>query len=93
MAFEIKWTSAAKENYHEMVSYIYDEWGPTDAEKFTDLLQSQLKYLEHFPFMGKHHLTISSVRQLIISKQQILFYTVVDKMIVVLNIIDSRTMR
>ncbi len=93
MAFEIKWTPAAKENYHAIVSYIYDEFGADSAEKFTDELQTRLQYLEKFPFIGRQHSSLSAVRQLVISKHQMLFYTVLEDSVIVLNVIDNETLK
>ena len=90
MAYELKWTQVAKDNYHEIVSYIYDTLGEVIAERFTDELQSRLSKLEIFPFVGKQHSTLSSVRQLIIGKHHILFYTVIDNSVIVLNVLDCK---
>jgi len=55
VAYEIKWTPISKDNYHEIVSYLYDELGLNAAEKFTKELQDRLKKLERFPYIGKQH--------------------------------------
>ncbi|WP_026629581.1 type II toxin-antitoxin system RelE/ParE family toxin [Dyadobacter alkalitolerans] len=90
MAYEIKWTLLAKDNYFETVSYIYDTWGETSAEKFTDNLEASLKNLERFHFIGKPYPLLPSVRQLVLGKHQSLFYTVFENTILILNLIDSR---
>jgi len=90
MAYEIKWTQVAKDNYHEIVSYIYDTLGEIIAERFTDELQFRLSKLEIFPFIGKQHSTLSAVRQLIVGKHHILFYAVVDYSVIVLNVLDCK---
>ncbi|MEO6283228.1 MAG: type II toxin-antitoxin system RelE/ParE family toxin, partial [Dyadobacter sp.] len=89
----LKWTSLAKDNYLDTVSYIYDTWGESSAEKFTDNLETSLKNLERFPFVGKQHDLIPSVRQLVLGRQQSLYYTVFDNMVLILNIIDARKRR
>lgn len=90
MSYEIKWTPLAKDNYLETVSYIYDTLGESSAEKFTDNLDSSLKNLGRFPFIGKQNAQLPSVRQLVLSKQQSLYYTVFDNIVLILNIIDAR---
>jgi addiction module RelE/StbE family toxin len=89
MAYQIKWTNAAKEEYHAIVSYLHDERGMSSAEIFTNELQNRLKYLEHFPLLGKQHSKLSSVRQLVIRKNIMLFYTVMDKNVIVLNVLRT----
>ncbi|GGC02722.1 type II toxin-antitoxin system RelE/ParE family toxin [Dyadobacter sediminis] len=90
MVYKIKWTEIAKDNYHEMVSYIYDILGETVAERFTDELQSSLGKLEMFPFIGMQRSILSSVRKLTVGKHHILFYTVIDNSEVVLNVLDCK---
>lgn len=93
MSYELKWTPLAKDNYLETVSYIYDTWGELSAEKFTDDLEASLKNLERFPFVGKQHHMIPSIRQLVLGRQQSLYYTVFDNMVLILNIMDARKQR
>ncbi len=92
MVYEVKWTNAARDNYRDIVSFIYDKWGQNSAERFTEELQTALMHLTTFPFMGRQDAKLSYVRQLVISGHQILFYSVVDDFIVVLNVIDSKRM-
>lgn len=89
MAYEIKWSPLAKENYSDIAYYLYDNWGSESAVKFTDDLEASLKNLERLPFIGKEHPSIPSVRQLVLGKQQRLFYTVFDNVVFVLNIVNT----
>ena len=41
MAFKIEWTNNAKDNIHDITSYLLDNWSFEVAEKFTDNLIKQ----------------------------------------------------
>ncbi len=93
MAYEIKWTRLAKDDYSEIVRYLYDTWGERSAEKFTDNLQASLKRLEEHPFIGKQDNFIYSIRELVLSKRHSLFYTVFDDIVLIMNIVNTARQR
>ncbi|WP_090376016.1 type II toxin-antitoxin system RelE/ParE family toxin [Dyadobacter sp. SG02] len=86
MAYKIEWTRLAKEDYTEIVSYLYDIWGDLSAEKFTNNLQASLGRLEEYPFIGKEDNFIPSMRKLVLGKRHSLFYTVYDDIVLIMNI-------
>ncbi|QRR02745.1 type II toxin-antitoxin system RelE/ParE family toxin [Dyadobacter sandarakinus] len=93
MAFKVKWTAIAKENYREALSYIYDEWGGQVAERFTEELEAKIEVLVKFPYLGRQHSSLPAVRQLVVRKKQVLFYTVVDADIIILNLLNTSRKR
>jgi addiction module RelE/StbE family toxin len=90
MAFKIEWTDNAKEDIRDITSYLLNNWSFEVAEKFTDNLIEQTMRLEKMPFLGKEHSELDAVRKLPISPHNILFYTIFNDIIIVLNILDSR---
>ncbi|MDR6809326.1 plasmid stabilization system protein ParE [Dyadobacter sp. BE34] len=93
MAYEIEWTDPAKENFSEIVGYLFDTWGEASAEKFTAKLEASLAILEQFSFAGKQHDHIPAVHELVISKHHSLFYIVHDRKVMVINILNSARRR
>ncbi len=90
MAFKITWTNDAKENFRSITNYLLEEWNFEVADKFSDKLIEATLQLEKMPFLGKKHSELSAVRQLIIAPHNLLYYTIIDTDIVILNILDSR---
>ncbi len=89
MAYEIEWTDPAKENFSEIVGYLYDIRGEASAEKFTTKLEASLKTLEQFPLAGKQHDHIPAVHVLVITKHHSLFYILHGRKVMLINILNS----
>jgi plasmid stabilization system protein ParE len=90
MARQVVWTDDAKENIRAITNYLLEEWNFEVAENFSDKLIASTLQLETMPFLGKKHPDLSAVRQLVISPQNLLYYTVYKDEVIVLNVIDSR---
>ena len=93
MAYEIEWTDPAKENFSEIVGYLYDTWGEASAEKSTTKLEGSLEILKQFPFAGKQHDYISAIHELVISKHHSVFYIVHDRKVMLINILNAAKRR
>lgn len=90
MAYEINWSPDSKEDIRNIYEYLLDEWDDKVADKFTDDVLGLTKQLTTMPFLGKKHPKMSSVRQLMIRPYNIVYYTVLDTSIYILNVIDGR---
>lgn len=90
MAYEINWSPDSKEDIRNIYEYLLDEWDHKVADKFADDVVDLTKQLTIMPFLGRRHPKMSSVRQLMIRPYNIVYYTVLDTSIYILNVIDGR---
>jgi plasmid stabilization system protein ParE len=90
MALQIKWTENALEDYRLVVEYLLKEWSVDIAAKFVDIVEKRLDTLSAFPLIGIKSEKEDTVRSVVITKHNKLYYQVSDKSIVILNIFDTR---
>lgn len=90
MAYEINWSPDSKEDIRNIYEYLLDEWDDKVADKFANDVVDLTKQLTIMPFLGRRHPKMSSVRQLMIRPYNIVYYTVLDTSIYILNVIDGR---
>ena len=90
MAYEIVWTSASRENYRDIIDSLLEKWSFEVAEEFTNKIIDRLTLLEMNPYLGTSHPEITSLRKLLVSPYNYLYYTTVNHQVILLNIIDSR---
>ncbi len=88
--FKVVWSADAKENIRDIFDYLLDNWSDAVAEKFTDNILALTLQLETFPYSGKPHRIMSAVRQLILKPHNIVYYTILDNTVYILNVIDGR---
>jgi addiction module RelE/StbE family toxin len=90
VAYEINWSPDSKEDIRNIYEYLLDDWGDKVADKFADDVLDLTRQLMTMPFIGKTHPKMSSVRQLMIRPYNIVYYTVLEMSIYILNVIDGR---
>ena len=90
MDYEIIWAVEAKENYRAAISYLLDEYSFEVADRFTDKVSDKLTLLKKTPFIGRRLNILPSVRKLPIEPYTMLYYAVVEKQVIILNILDTR---
>ncbi|GAB3738248.1 type II toxin-antitoxin system RelE/ParE family toxin [Spirosoma lituiforme] len=91
MDYAVVWAEAAKENYRNIALYLLDAFGFTIADRFTDTVNNKLRILETMPFIGRQLDTLTAVRKLPLQPYNIIYYTVVERQVIILNILDSRS--
>ncbi|SFD16000.1 type II toxin-antitoxin system RelE/ParE family toxin [Spirosoma endophyticum] len=90
MDYTIAWSDEAKENYRLIALYLLDAFGFSVADKFTDTINSKLRILETMPFIGRRLDNLTAVRKLPLQPYNIIYYAVIERQVIVLNILDSR---
>lgn len=91
MDYTIVWSDAAKENYRHIALYLLDAFGFGIADRFTDTINNKLRILETMPFIGRQLDTLTAVRKLPLQPYNMIYYAVVERQVIILNILDSRT--
>lgn len=90
MDYAIVWTEEAKENYRIIALYLLDAFGFTTADRFTDTINNKLRILEKMPFIGRQLDKLTAVRKLPLQPYNMIYYAVVERQVIILNILDSR---
>lgn len=90
MALQIKWTQNALEDYEAVIDYLLTEWTVDVAAKFIDLVESRLDTLIFFPNIGITSTKENSVRSIVLTKHNKLYYRITSNCIEILNIFDTR---
>jgi len=90
MAQKVIWTSEAEENYRSMQDYLLEAWSDEIAERFADEVLGKVDTLETMPFAGKQTGYLSAVRQILAKPYCMIYYTVVQDLVIILNLRDTR---
>ncbi len=90
MAYKISWTDNALEDYQRIVEYLIKKWSFTDAANFESIVNKKLANLSGQPFMGIPSQEKYSLRSILLTKYNRLFYRIKDETIELLNIFGIR---
>lgn len=90
MDYTVVWVEEAKENYRLIALYLLDAFGFSVADRFTDTVNDKLRILENMPFIGRKLDKLTAVRKLPLQPYNMIYYTVADRQVIILNIPDSR---
>ncbi|MCY7350143.1 MAG: type II toxin-antitoxin system RelE/ParE family toxin [Cytophagaceae bacterium] len=93
MAQKITWMPNAREDFRDIIHYLANEWGNTFAEEFTERVSKQLELIENHLFIGKQNEQFSSIRQLPVTKNYILYYLVLHEEIIIVNLLHTNRKR
>jgi len=90
MDYQVAWTEAAREDYRSIASHLLDHYDFKVADRFTDSVADKVRLLEKIPFIGRRLEKLSSVRRFPIEPYTMMYYVVIEKKIVILNLLDAR---
>ena len=90
MALPVIWTENAIEDYKLVIDYLLLEWPLPVAEKFVETIEKRIEVLSNFPNIGIPSLKDPSIRSIILTKHNKLYYRVYSDKIEILNIFDTR---
>jgi plasmid stabilization system protein ParE len=90
MDYTIVWSDAARENYRQIALYLLDAFGFAIADRFTDTINDKLRILETMPLIGRQLDNLTAVRKLPLQPHNMIYYAVVERQVIILNILDSR---
>ena len=91
MVKKISWTSQAKEDYRDIISYLLDKWSFDIADKFTTHVDEILDLLKLHNDLGMALDRLTSLRKIAIQPHFTLFYSNTEDKILILNILDNRS--
>ena len=89
MAYEIVINKRFTNKLIHVLDYLEKEWGRKVAYAFLDKVYVRIHILQSHPFIGSPT-SIKYVRSTVITKHNRMYYKVVNKKIVILNLYDTR---
>jgi plasmid stabilization system protein ParE len=90
MARKIVWTNNALEDLETVKTYLENKWPEKVLLSFFDKLVSKLKLIESFPQIGRVSTESPNRRRIIITKHNLLIYSLRNNEIVIEAIFDTR---
>lgn len=90
MAFKIIWSEIALEDYKNVIDYLISNWPFTVAVEFENIVNKKLHTLSLQPFMGVASQKNSSIRSVLLTKHNRLYYRIKNETIELLTIFDTR---
>ncbi len=79
MALKIEWTVNALEDYKQVVDYLLKEWSIKIASDFIDTPEKRVYNLSFFPHIGITSLKDPSIRSIVITKHNKLYYRGINR--------------
>ena len=73
----------------KLLLYLEKEWSPRTAFDFLSILEMRMNSIKTNPFIGKAT-PLNNTRSILISKQNRLYYRVINDEIIFLNMMDTR---
>ena len=87
---KIIWTKNAKEDFKQVVEYLHNEWSERIALNFVGSFYAKIELIDRLPQIGIKVESHESVSRILITKHNILYYTVNEKEIILLDLFDTR---
>jgi plasmid stabilization system protein ParE len=90
MAYKIIYKKRFQKKLFKLLDYLKSAWGEKVADEFIARLQNRLQTLSKQPYIGVPSSIIKTVRSILITKHNRLYYRIKDNTIEVLNMYDTR---
>lgn len=90
MALQVEWTLNALGDYSHTVDYLLEEWSLRVADDFITNIENRVQQLSLFPYAGIASLRDSSIRSIVVTKHNRLYYRILPEKIEILAIFDTR---
>lgn len=91
MAFEIVWTPTAAFKLAEVLEFLSANWSHKVSADFTISLEMQIRLLQQFPEIGIKSDQEPSIRKILITKHNALYYATKGNHLIILTIVDTRS--
>ena len=90
MAYEIIWTESAWENFQKIIDYLDTEWSKQSADRFIESAMKRIDSIARQPFIGSMSCEDPTIRSIIFSKYDKLYYQIEGKELILPGIFDTR---
>lgn len=89
-SYKIIWSSEARIDFLNVIDYLLTNWPEKVVNDFIDKVDHKLRVLSAQPFIGILSEKDPTVRSVLLSKQNRMYYSVSERTIELLNIFDTR---
>ena len=90
MAYKIRWTAIALEDYEKVIDFLIKMWSVKVAIGFEEIVNKKLANLCGQPFIGIASEKKPMVRSILLTKHNRLYYRITEDTIELLNIFNTR---
>jgi len=90
MAYQIIYKKRFINKLLKLLDYLRREWGNKVSDSFIIKLQSRLQTLSKQPYIGNPSDVVKSVRSILITRKNRIFYRIKGDVIEVVNLYDTR---
>jgi plasmid stabilization system protein ParE len=90
MVYEVVYTPQFENDFVELMDYLIENWSENVAKQFGNQLDDLIQTLSKMPFIGKKSLQNPLVRSITVTDKNILYYSVLDKQIMLISLVDTR---
>ena len=91
MAYQIVYKKRFVNKLLKLLDYLKREWSGQIADDFIVKLQNRLQTLSGQPYIGAPSTAIQSVRSILVTRQNRVFYRIKDNVIEEINMYDTRS--
>lgn len=91
MAYEIIWSENSLDDYNKIIEYLITRWPLSIASEFRKTVNEKLNNLSKRPLTGLKSEINPSIRSILLSSQNRLYYMIGESTIEILAIIDTRS--
>ena len=90
MALQIIWSQNSIYDFERIINYLKNNWPERIAMDFEYKLYSKVELLANQPLIGKTSSSFNTIKSILITKHNRLYYQLTDLGLEVLNILDTR---
>ncbi len=90
MALQIEWTKNALQDYEQVVNYLLKEWSIKAAADFINKVEDRVYNLSLLPNVGIASIKEPSIRSVLVTKHNMLYYQSRSEKLIILDIFDTR---
>ncbi len=91
MAYQIVYKKRFINKLFKLLDYLTAQWGNSVADNFIIKFQNRMKTLSKQPYTGTPSTAVKTVRSILITRQNRIFYRIAGNVIEVINMYDTRS--
>jgi plasmid stabilization system protein ParE len=90
MDYEVEWTDDFEKQFRKIIEYLKVEWSEQAALEFSETFLNLLELINTHPYISVESHKYKSVRRILVTKQNVLYYRVKGNTIYLLELFDTR---
>lgn len=90
MALNVIWSPKALNNFHDIISYLQENWNKTVVKDFIYKADTLISQISEYPKSFRKISDQNSIREAVITKHNLLLYRIKKDQILLLAFFDTR---